>query len=143
MPPYVLPDNKTRSTIMSRSTLEGGTDNYNEIRFEDKKESEQIFINAEKDLDFRTEYDARHYVGNDEHTIVVANRKEQVKGNDHAHIVGNLVEKIDQSASMKVAQARDTKIGTKECAGSRDRDSPHQIQRYAYGGDRSRQRCSP
>src|SRR5579884_2431210 len=37
MPPYQLPDNGTRSTFMSRSSKEGGSANYNEIRFEDKK----------------------------------------------------------------------------------------------------------
>ena len=114
MPPYTLPDNKTRSTVMSRSTMDGGAANFNEIRFEDKKGSEQLFINAEMDLDFRTEHDARHYVGNEQHVIVVSNRKEQVQGNAHAHIQGDHVQKIDQSASLKVAMARDTKIGTKD-----------------------------
>ena len=33
---------------MSRSSKGGTASNYNEIRFEDKKDSEQIFINAEK-----------------------------------------------------------------------------------------------
>ena len=46
MPPYTLPDEKTKSTLKSRSTLNGSTANWNEIRFEDKKGSEQIFINA-------------------------------------------------------------------------------------------------
>src|SRR6266516_1040927 len=55
MPTYPLPDHKTRTTFMSRSTKGGGSANYNELRFEDKKGSEQIFINAEKDMDHRNE----------------------------------------------------------------------------------------
>ncbi|HEX8755740.1 MAG TPA: type VI secretion system tip protein TssI/VgrG, partial [Steroidobacteraceae bacterium] len=39
-PPYSLPDNKTQSGIKSRSSLEGTADNFNELRFEDKKGSE-------------------------------------------------------------------------------------------------------
>jgi len=40
---------------MSRSSKGGGTANYNELRFEDKMGDEQIFINAEKDMDLRVE----------------------------------------------------------------------------------------
>jgi len=39
MPPYALPDNMTRSTFMTRSTKGGGSANYNELRFEDKKKA--------------------------------------------------------------------------------------------------------
>lgn len=51
MPPYKLPDNKTQSGIQSRSTLKGESNNFNELRFEDKKGSEQIYVHAEKDFD--------------------------------------------------------------------------------------------
>ena len=50
MPPYTLPDNATRSGVMTRSTLDGTTDNFNELRFEDEKGSEEIYLHAEKDL---------------------------------------------------------------------------------------------
>jgi type VI secretion system secreted protein VgrG len=50
MPPYPLPDNKTRSTLKSRSTLNGEKNNFNEIRFEDKKGQEEIYVHAEKDF---------------------------------------------------------------------------------------------
>lgn len=45
--PYTLPDNKTRSTIKSNSSLKGG--GFNELRFEDKKGSEEVFFQAQKD----------------------------------------------------------------------------------------------
>ena len=51
--PYSLPDNQTRSTFKTRSSKGGGTDNYNELRFEDKTGGEQIFLRGEKDLDTR------------------------------------------------------------------------------------------
>lgn len=51
MPPYALPGNKTQSGIKSRSSLKGGTDNFNELRFEDKKGSEEVYFHAEKDFD--------------------------------------------------------------------------------------------
>ena len=49
MPPYELPENKTQSGLKSRSTLQGTPDNFNELRFEDKKGEEKIYFHAEKD----------------------------------------------------------------------------------------------
>lgn len=45
--PYQLPDNKTRSTIKTNSSTGGG--GFNELRFEDKKDSEEVFFQAQKD----------------------------------------------------------------------------------------------
>ncbi len=50
MPPYALPDNKTQSGVKSRSSAQGGVDNFNELRFEDKKGSEDVNFQAEKDF---------------------------------------------------------------------------------------------
>lgn len=47
MPPYALPANQTRTTLKTNSSKDGG--GFNEIRFEDKKGEEEIFIQAEKD----------------------------------------------------------------------------------------------
>ena len=60
--PYPLPDNQTRSTFKTRSSKGGGADNYNELRFEDKKGSEQIFLRGEKDFDTRLKNDIREWV---------------------------------------------------------------------------------
>jgi type VI secretion system secreted protein VgrG len=50
MPPYTLPTNKTQSGYRSRSTADGTTDTFNELRFEDLKGSEQVYFHAEKDF---------------------------------------------------------------------------------------------
>lgn len=63
MPPYSLPDNKTQSGIKTRSSTKGSTDNFNEIRFEDKKDSEEIYIHAEKDLNCVIENNESRKVG--------------------------------------------------------------------------------
>ena len=49
MPPYTLPDHKTQSGIQTRSSLGGGSANFNQILFEDKMGSEMLTIHAEKD----------------------------------------------------------------------------------------------
>ena len=72
--PYKLPDNGTVSTVKT-DTL--GTDgkaakeaNYNEIRFEDREESEQIYIHAAKAMDFEIMGDRRETVGGNIHLVV-------------------------------------------------------------------------
>ena len=49
MPAYTLPDNKTRSYIKSRSSQKGAAADFNEIRFQDLKDSEEMYIHAQKD----------------------------------------------------------------------------------------------
>ena len=100
--PYTLPDNQTRSTFQSRSSKGGGTSNYNEIRFEDLKDSEQIFINAEKDMDHRVEHDSREYIGNNRHLIVNASQFELVNTDKHGHVKGKHNEKIESDKSLQV-----------------------------------------
>jgi type VI secretion system secreted protein VgrG len=50
MPPYDLPGSATRSGLKSRSSLNGTAENSNELRFEDKKGSEEVYLHAEKDM---------------------------------------------------------------------------------------------
>jgi len=50
MPPYELPTNMTRSGAKTRVSEQGTAENFNELRFEDKKGSEEIYLHAEKDM---------------------------------------------------------------------------------------------
>jgi type VI secretion system secreted protein VgrG len=49
MPPYDLPAEATRSTFKTRSSL-GPVADYNELRFEDRAGSEEVYLRAQKDL---------------------------------------------------------------------------------------------
>ncbi|HUI40343.1 MAG TPA: type VI secretion system tip protein TssI/VgrG [Terriglobia bacterium] len=102
MPPYALPDMQTRSTVQSRSSKGGGTANYNEIRFEDKAGSEQVFLNAEKEMDLRVEKESREYVGANRHLIVNSSQFELVNTDKHLHIKGKQNEKIESDQSLTV-----------------------------------------
>ncbi len=46
--PYTLPDDQTKSTIKSNVSKGGG--GYNELRFEDLKDSEEVYLQAQKDM---------------------------------------------------------------------------------------------
>jgi type VI secretion system secreted protein VgrG len=65
MPPYELPGNKTQSGIKSRSTLQAASENFNELRFEDKKGEEQIYFHAEKDFSQVVENNFEQKIGYD------------------------------------------------------------------------------
>lgn len=83
MPPYDLPANRTQSGIKSRSSKGGGADNFNELRFEDKKGDEEVYFHAEKDFTRVVENDDSLEVGNNQTIEVMQNRTEAVKkGND-------------------------------------------------------------
>ena len=50
MPPYELSANQTQSGIKTRSTPDGDAETFNELRFEDKKGEEEIYLHAEKNF---------------------------------------------------------------------------------------------
>ena len=103
MPPYTLPDYQTRSTFMSRTSKGGGASNYNELRFEDLKGKEQIFMNAEMDMDLRVEKDSREFIGANRHLVVTTNQQEQVQADKHLQVQGNHFEQIQGNMSLQVA----------------------------------------
>jgi len=107
-PPYSLPDEKTKSTIKSDSSLGGG--GSNEIRFEDKKGEEEVFLHGQKDWTIAIENDKNQTVGHDE-TISVANNRTKDVGVDQSETIGanktikvgaNHTESIGANMSLKV-----------------------------------------
>ncbi len=102
--PYPLPTNQTRSTFMTRSSEGGSSSNYNELRFEDKKGDEQIFLRGEKDFDTRLKNDVREWVGNNRSLIVTKDQMEKTEGDLHSQVTGNLNEKVGQNLSLQVGQ---------------------------------------
>lgn len=79
--PYSLPDNKTQSGIKSRSLL-GGTADFNELRFEDKKGSEDFFMHAQKDMHEEVENDHVVTIDHDETVTIKNDRKATISNND-------------------------------------------------------------
>jgi type VI secretion system secreted protein VgrG len=81
MPPYKLPDHKTMSGVKSRSSLKGTEQNFNEIRFEDKKGKEEIHVHAERNLGTEVEADESRSVGHDRTTTIQHNDTHVVHNN--------------------------------------------------------------
>jgi len=100
MPPYTLPDEKTKSTIKTNSSK--GGKGFNEIRFEDKKGSEQIFVHGQKDQDIRIRADRRELIGNDRHLIVKRDKREKIERDKHILIKRDQIEKIERDLHLHV-----------------------------------------
>jgi len=99
--PYPLPANKTRSTLKSNSSKGGG--GSNELRFEDAKGAEQLYIHAQKNQD--------NVVEHDETTKVGRNRTETVGHNETIAIGANRAETVGANEVVTVALTRTHAIG--------------------------------
>ena len=99
-PPYDLPGNKTMSTLKSNSSK--GGDGFNEIRFEDKKDEEQIYTHAEKNLDVRVKNDRFETVEGDRHLVVENEKFEQIKSHRNEFVELNHLEEIGQDRNLTV-----------------------------------------
>ena len=112
--PYDLPANQTRTTIKTNSSKGGG--GFNELRFEDKKDSEEIFFQAQKDYNkvvlnnetVKIKKDTTTTVeegnrsvavskGDDTHKVDTGKRTTTIKGND-ALTVSSGTHSVDVSA---------------------------------------------
>ena len=84
--PYDLPANATQSGMKSRSSKGGTPANFNEIRMEDKKGAEQLYIHAERNQDIVVEVDESHSVGHDRNKSV-GNNESVTIGQDRVRAV--------------------------------------------------------
>ncbi len=101
MPPYTLPDEQTKSTVKSDSSK--GSGGFNEIRLEDKKGSEQVFIHSQKDMDIRVENDRKEWIGEDRHLVVTRDKMEQIQRDSHSDITRDRIEKIGRDHHVTVS----------------------------------------
>ncbi len=102
MPKYDPAGQYTLSGVLTRSSKDGGAANANELRFEDLKGKEQIYMNAERDYDLHVEHDWHTLVGNEQHTKITSNQFEEVDGDSHLLVKGKQLHEIDGEADLNV-----------------------------------------
>ncbi len=103
-PPYALPDNATVSTARSRSSKGGDASSANEIRFEDKKGSEYLWLQAEKDFHQIVKHDATIDIANNQDGIIGNDWTQQVEGHVKYKIAKDWVTDVQGSTSLKVSK---------------------------------------
>lgn len=88
MPLYAPVERNTVSCIRTRSYPNGGSDNFHELRFDDKKGSEEVYLQSERDWNVLVKNDKGEMVGNDE-SLKVGNNRTKVVGADQSEIIGS------------------------------------------------------
>ncbi|MDB5950255.1 MAG: type secretion system tip protein VgrG, partial [Massilia sp.] len=115
MPPYPLPAEQTKSTIKTNSSK--GGDGFNELRFEDKKGSEEIFVQAEKDYNRVVKNNDTLKVGFEkadpgDQTIGIKNDRSMDVGHDHKeHVANDHTLTIDNNQAIKVKVDQKLDVG--------------------------------
>jgi type VI secretion system secreted protein VgrG len=96
-PPFALPANKTQSGLKTRSSKEGGKDNFNQLYFDDKKGSEEVNFQAEKDFNL----------------LIKNNRTEEVKNDRTETVLGKHTENITKDRTLTVKEGNNALTVTK------------------------------
>ncbi|WP_460160270.1 type VI secretion system Vgr family protein [Pseudomonas sp. S2_B10] len=116
--PLDLPADKTRSIFRSQSSPGGG--GYNELRIEDKKGAEEIYLRAQRNWtqhvlnDQQLQVDnqrsvvvtgiARHELKADEQRITHGQRQTEVRQDDHLSVLGDQQVRVNNQATSASAQ---------------------------------------
>jgi type VI secretion system secreted protein VgrG len=98
--PYTLPDEQTKSTVKTNSSKGGG--GFNEIRFEDKKGSEELYFHAQKDHNVVVENDRTKKVLHDETNTIKGTRDLTITGNETHTNDANFSQKVAGNYELKV-----------------------------------------
>jgi type VI secretion system secreted protein VgrG len=114
MPPWELPENKTQSGILTRSSRNGTSANANALRFEDRKGCEQLWLHAEKDQLVEVEHDEDEWIGNDrrktvdhDETTIIGNDRTETVGRDERIRVGNdRIERVHGNEDISIGGAK-------------------------------------
>ncbi|MCD1609983.1 type VI secretion system tip protein TssI/VgrG [Stutzerimonas kunmingensis] len=108
--PYDLPANKTRTVFKTLSSPSGG--GYNELRIEDRKGAEQIYLHAQRDWDENIEHDQKIRVGHERHDTVEANSYSEFRAEEHLIVAGDRKVEVKPDDHLTVGQTQHIKLGT-------------------------------
>jgi len=102
MPHYDPQEHKTRTYIKTNSSP--GGEGHNELRFEDKKDKEQIYMHAERDMDVRVKNNSMELIYGNRHQIIGWEDKDGEKGGDQK-------EEIKKDKHIKVHNDHTEQVG--------------------------------
>ncbi len=114
MPPYELPSQQTRSGLKTRSTKEGTAENFNEIRFDDKKGEEAIYVHAEKNMEIVVENDQTITIGAEKKDK--GDRTTTIHNDDKLTVGHNLETTVKENETRTVEKDRTTTIKENDVA---------------------------
>ncbi|WP_192900944.1 type VI secretion system tip protein VgrG [Photorhabdus luminescens] len=107
-PPLNLPLEKTRTTFKTRTH---GGQGFNELRFEDAKGSEEVFIHAQRNMKTQILWDKTTQIGNDQKTEVAHNRTAIIKNDDDEAVQGFQTLEVGQNQTVTIKGQQAVSIG--------------------------------
>jgi len=119
MPPYLgdgpdpaHPHDPRLMGIKSNSTPGGA--GFNELRFDDTRGNEQVFLHAQGRKDERVGGSSLEHIGQDKHMIVLGSQFEKVDGDKNLQVLGNHAEAIGTGRQLTVHGSNDVRtLGNK------------------------------
>jgi type VI secretion system secreted protein VgrG len=97
---------KTKSGFRTRSTDKGGTAEFSEFSFDDKKGQELVFLHAQKNMLHTVEHDLTLKVDNCRITHVKKDETKSVDGKQSLAVKGDQTVKLDSKQDVTVKQDR-------------------------------------
>jgi type VI secretion system secreted protein VgrG len=95
-------DTKEKKTISGVKTMTVGGGGFNEIRFDDETDEEQVFVHAQKNYDVRVLNDAYEVVKNNRHQLVEKDRLVEVRNESHETIAKDHRVKVGKDHHLEV-----------------------------------------
>ena len=127
--PYAQPDEKTKSTIKTHSSK--GGEGFNELRFEDKKDAEEIYIHAQKDMNTEVENARTTTVkeADDMLTVQKGNRIVEVSKGDDTFTAGegNRIIQVKQGDETHSVKGKRTLAVEDKESHANEADFSHQV----------------
>ncbi|MCV4341449.1 type VI secretion system Vgr family protein [Pseudomonas capsici] len=109
VPPYALPEHRTRSVFKTLSSP--GGEGSNELRIEDRKNQEQIFIHAQRNWDQSIGHDQKIHVGHERHDRVEANSYSEFGAEEHCTVNADRKVEVRANDHLSIAQVQHIKVG--------------------------------
>jgi type VI secretion system secreted protein VgrG len=89
-PPYKMPDKKMYTGMKTRSYPNGSNEEFNELRFDDSKGKEQIYLQAQKWMDFRVKSTFKQWIGGSSNTYVAGSMFTKTNTEKHLTSKGDM-----------------------------------------------------
>ncbi|MCO8163587.1 type VI secretion system tip protein VgrG [Pseudomonas sp. 21LCFQ010] len=109
MPPYPLPERKTRSVLRSHSTPHNG--GFSELHIEDLAGQELIYLRAQRDMEQKINHDSRLEVGNDRQETIKGNSTSVLEGEEQRTVNADRKTQIKADDYLQADQNRHVRVG--------------------------------
>lgn len=107
--PLDLPADKTRSIFRSQTSPGGG--GYNELRIEDRKGAEEIYLRAQRNWTQHVLHDQHVQVDNQRDVIVKGLDRQELQGEEQRTTHGNRLTELKQDDHLMVAGSQQVRAG--------------------------------